>query len=168
MKEDCEKHHEDASNKNAHESRDSHEVVQPTRSLKFGSPLAALRVIFHRDTSLIIFISSSYYALWYCIQASIPTIFKASPYNFNDFNVGLAYLPGSVGVILGYYVTGKALNHNYRYIAAKSGLTVDKVKGDDLAQFPIERARSRWCTPLFLLSFVFCCYGRLRLGNKAP
>jgi MFS family permease len=71
----------------------------PTRSLKFTSPLASIRVISYLDTSLALWLSAFYYALWYCIQTSIPSTFKASPYSFNELQVGLAYLPGSVGVI---------------------------------------------------------------------
>lgn len=133
---------------------------EPTRSLKFTSPLASIRVIFYRDTSLALWLSASYYALWYCIQTSIPSIFKASPYSFNELQVGLAYLPGSVGVILSMYLTGKAMDHNYKRTAAKIGFTVDKASGDDLADFPIEQARSRGCAYLLILSFgVMLGYG---------
>jgi MFS family permease len=132
----------------------------PTRSLKFTSPLASIRVIFYLDTSLALWLSASYYALWYCIQTSIPSTFKASPYSFNELQVGLAYLPGSVGVILSMYLTGKAMDHNYKHTAAKIGFMVDRVSGDDLANFPIEQARSRGCAYLLVLSFgVMLGYG---------
>lgn len=127
---------------------------RPTRSLKLTSPLASIRIIFYRDTSLIIWVSSSFYALWYCIQASIPITFKSPPYLFDDLDVGLAYLPGSIGVVISMYVTGKVMDYNYKHAARKIGFTVDKVKGDDLANFPVECARSRWCSPLLLLSFA--------------
>jgi MFS family permease len=132
----------------------------PTRSLKFTSPLASIRVIFYLDTSLVLWLSASYYALWYCIQASIPSTFKASPYSFNELQVGLAYLPGSVGVILSMYLTGKAMDRNYKHTAAKIGFMVNRVSGDDLANFPIEQARSRGCAYLLVLSFgVMLGYG---------
>ena len=134
--------------------------TKPTRSLKFTSPLASIRVIFYPDTSLVLWLSASYYALWYCIQTSIPSTFKALPYSFDELQVGLAYLPGSIGVILSMFVTGKAIDRNYKLTAAKIGFTVDKVAGDDLANFPIEQARSRGCTYLLVLSFgVMLGYG---------
>jgi hypothetical protein len=58
------------------------------------------------------------------------------------------------------YVTGKAMDHNYKHAAAKIGFMVDRVSGDDLANFPIEEARSRGCAYLLVLSFgVMLGYG---------
>jgi multidrug resistance protein len=131
--------------------RTSGASINSARSLKMTSPLASIRIIFYQDTSLILWISSSFYAVWYCIQASIPSTYKSPPYSFSDLDVGLAYLPGSIGVILSMYLTGKAMDRNYKRAAAKCGFTVDKVKGDDLAAFPIERARSSGCA--YLLAF---------------
>lgn len=132
----------------------------PTRSLKIKSPLASIRVIFYLDTCLTIWLSSSYYALWYCIQASIPSTYKALPYAFNELEVGLAYLPGAIGVILSMYLAGKAMDRNYKRTAAKIGFKVDKVSGDDLAKFPIEQARSHGCAYLLVLSIgVMLGYG---------
>jgi MFS family permease len=123
----------------------------PTRSFQIKSPLAVVKVLFYRDTSLIIWLSSSYYALWYCVQATIPTTFKASPYHFTDLQIGLAYLPGAGGVILSVYLSSKFMDWNYKATARKAGFTVDKVKGDDLTNFPIEEARSRWSGVLIMV-----------------
>ena len=122
------------------------------RSLQLNSPLASIRVIFYLDTCLTIWLSSSYYALWYCIQASIPSTYKAIPYAFNELEVGLAYLPGAIGVILSMYLAGKVMDRNYKHTAAKIGFKVDQVSGDDLAKFPIEQARSHGCEYLLVLS----------------
>lgn len=121
------------------------------RSFQIKSPLEVVKVLFHRDTSIIIWISSSYYALWYCVQATIPTTFKSSSYHFTDLQVGLAYLPGAAGVILSVYLSSKFLDWNYKVTAKKAGFTVDKVRGDNLDTFPIEEARSRWSDILILL-----------------
>jgi hypothetical protein len=51
------------------------------------------------------------------------------------------------------YVTGKAMDHNYKHTAAKIGFMVDSVSGDDLANCPIEETRSRGCAYLLVLSF---------------
>lgn len=128
--------------------------------IKFTSPLAALRIVFYADTALILWIGSSYYALWYCIQASIPSIYKSPVYGFDELQVGLAYLPGSAGVIVSMYIGGKAIDYNYRYTARQSGLPLEKVEGDDFANFPVEKARSRGCSWLLVLSFgVVVGYG---------
>jgi len=130
------------------------------RNLKIKSPLDSIRVIFYLDTSLTIWLSSSYYALWYCIQASIPSTYKATPYAFSELEIGLAYLPGAIGVIFSMYVAGKAMDRNYKHTAAKIGFKVDKVSGNDLANFPIEQARSYGCEYLLFVSIaVMVGYG---------
>lgn len=129
----------------------------PTRTLKFGSLIASFRILFFKDTPFIIWLSSSYYALWYCIQASIPRIYKAPPYSFTDFEIGMAYLPGSVGVILSMYVSGRFMDWTYKSKAKQMGFIVDKFKEDDLAKFPIEEARSRWSG--FMITLTMCVLG---------
>ena len=125
---------------------------QPQRSFKIKSPLDVLRIFFYKDAILTIWIQASYYALWYCVQTNIPVTFKASPYHFTELQVGLAYLPGATGVILSKYATSHFIDRNYKAAARKIGFTVDKVKGDDLTKFPIEKARTRWCGTLTRLT----------------
>lgn len=150
----------------------------PTHRLHFKSPLHAFRLIFYRDTALILWIVGSTYALWYAIQASIPLIFQGAPYHFNELQTGLAYLPGAAGVVLCMYITGKTMDHNYRIIVArwqschpqqqvspaptsdpKSATTPTAPPPplshpNDLSTTPLELARSRFCIPLSFLTFA--------------
>lgn len=121
--------------------------------LKMLNPLAAIRIIFWKDTSLALWMAASPYAVWYCVQTSIPPTYK-SVYNFSELQVGLAYLPGGAGTVIGGYANGKFMDWNYRVTARKIGHTIDKVSGDDLKRYPIERARSRggW----YLLVIYIC------------
>ncbi|KAI4638906.1 hypothetical protein J4E93_009656 [Alternaria ventricosa] len=73
---------------------------------------------------------------------SIPAIF-AEIYDLDELQVGLCYFSIGSGVILGGYVNGKLMDYNYRSTAKANNITVDKVAGDDLVKFPIEKARSR-------------------------
>ncbi|KAL8802184.1 MAG: hypothetical protein Q9182_003973 [Xanthomendoza sp. 2 TL-2023] len=116
------------------------------QSFKIPNPLAAIRIIFWRDTALVLWMAGSPYAVWYCVQASIPPIYK-DIYGFNEFQIGLSYLTGGFGTVLGGYANGKFMDWNYRVTARQIGHTVDRISGDDLNQFPIERARARgsWC-----------------------
>ncbi|PMD15673.1 hypothetical protein NA56DRAFT_673646 [Hyaloscypha hepaticicola] len=66
--------------------------------------------------------------------------------------IGLSYLPRGAGIIIGGYCNGKWMGYSYNVTARKSGLVVDKVAGDDLQHFPIERARSRGSYWLLLIS----------------
>lgn len=123
------------------------------RRFKIANPLASLRIIFWRDTALVLWISASFYAVWYCIQASIPSIYK-DIYGFNEMEIGLSYLTGGAGVILGGFATGRMMDRNYKITAQEIGHTIDRVTGDDMNHFPIEKARARGS--LYLLGIFIC------------
>lgn len=110
--------------------------------LRMANPWAAIQIIFWRDTALILWMAASPYAVWYCVQTSIPTIFK-DQYGFNEFQVGLSYLTVGAGTVLGGYANGKLMDWNYKATAKEVGHTIDEVSGDDLSHFPVEKARSR-------------------------
>lgn len=119
-------------------------VVEPgqTRKLRFPNPLRSLRILFYRDSSIVVGMSGIFYLIYYCVQASITPIFKAV-YELSDTNIGLCYLAIGMGVVLGGLSNGKLMDWNYRRTAKSIGYTIDKVKGDDLLKFPIEKARMK-------------------------
>ena len=123
--------------------------VSLKRSFRIRNPLACLRIIFHRDTFCVLWMPASFYLVDYTFVAATPDIYK-NIYNFNELEIGLSYLPRGVGIIIGGYINGKLMDYNYRVTAKKIGHTVDKVSGDDLKHFPIERARARG-TPILLV-----------------
>lgn len=49
---------------------------------------------------------------------------------------------------------GKVLDRDYKYTAVKHGFPVDRKKGDDLGEFPIEKARFR---STFIPLGIVCC-----------
>ena len=110
--------------------------------LRDANPWACLRIIFWRDTALVLWMAASPYAVYYCVQTSIPSIYK-DIYKYNEFEIGLAYLTGGAGVVLGGITNGRLMDYNYKITAKRIGHTVDKVSGDDMNHFPIERARAR-------------------------
>ena len=118
------------------------EKVRKREKFKLANPMAPIRIIFWKDTALILWMAGSPYAVWYCVQASIPTIFK-DVYGFNEIQIGLSYLTGGAGTVVGGYANGKLMDRNYQATAREAGHTIDQVSGDDLTDFPIERARSR-------------------------
>jgi len=131
------------------------EIVNLNRSFlqrfRIRNPLACLRMIFHVDTFLVLWMHGSFYTVDYSLVAAVPDIYK-SIYHFNELQIGLAYLPRGAGIIIGGYCVGKAMDHNYKVTAKKIGWTVNKVSGDDLTDFPIERARSRGSSWLLMIS----------------
>ena len=109
---------------------------------KMVNPLVAIRILFWRDTALVLCMAGSRYAVWYAVQASIPPIYR-DIYHFNDLQIGLSYLAGGFGTVTGGYLNGKLMDWNYRTTARSINHTIDKVSGDDLHDFPIEHARAR-------------------------
>lgn len=135
-------------------SERAHENSSPIQQrFKIPNPWAAVRIIFWKDTALVLWMAGSPYAIWYCVQASLPLIYKEI-YGFNDFQIGLSYLTGGFGTVVGGYANGKLMDRNYKMTARRIGHTVDKVSGDDLNHFPIEKARARgsW----YILAVYLC------------
>ncbi|KKY18183.1 putative major facilitator superfamily [Phaeomoniella chlamydospora] len=129
------------------------------KRFRINNPLAYLRMLFYYDTALTLWIHGSFYLVDYSLIAAIPDIYE-DIYGFNELQIGLAYLPRGVGIIVGGYCLGKAMDYNYCITAKNIGWKVDRVAGDDLSNFPIERARSRGSIPLLVLSTAALCgYG---------
>ena len=124
-----------------------------TGKYKIANPWTSLRILFWKDTALVLWMSSSPYAIWYCVQTSIPLIYREF-YGFDELQIGLAYLSGALGVISGSYLNGRLMDWNYRVTARRIGHTIDKVSGDDLAHFPIEEARARGS---YFLLIIYSC-----------
>lgn len=121
------------------------------RAYELGNLLACLRIIFYKDTFLALWIHGSFYTVDYSFVAAVPDIFK-DIYGYNDLQLGLAYLPRGVGIIIGSYFTGKLMDINYRAITRATGRTDARVTGDDLLGFPIELARIRFSLHLLAIS----------------
>jgi multidrug resistance protein len=143
------------------EDRDAVISAEPTNGVNVGkngvgvwtlpNPLSSVRLLFYADTALTLWSAASPYAVWYCIQASIPLIY-GQQYGYNSLAVSLCFLSGGAGVILGGFIAGRLLDFNYKKTAAKHNLPIDRVSGDDLHSFPIEAARSRVSYILHTLS----------------
>ena len=108
--------------------------VGKREKFKMANPLACIQIIFRKDTALVLWQAASPYAVWYCVQTSIPAIYKGNN-NFNELEIGLCYLTGGAGTVLSGYANGKLMDWNYKVTARAIGQSIDK--------FPIERARAR-------------------------
>lgn len=68
--------------------------------------------------------------------------------------------PLGASACIGAILNGKLIDHNYRRTAKKLGLPVDRKKGDDLRNFPIEKTRLQTVFPLMGLGIAaFIPYG---------
>jgi len=115
-------------------------LIRPT--LRLPNPFPCLRIVAHKDTTLVLVANAIFYNAYCCIQASLSTLL-ARIYGLNPVQVGFCYLAYGIGCAIASYAVGKVIDRDYRIVARKIGHTIDKIKGDDLTTFPIERARLR-------------------------
>lgn len=109
-------------------------------------PLALLRfyleILKQPEKVIPIAVLSTLYMTYTCLQASLSTLF-IEIYGLNDLQAGLIYLPYGVSMTCMSYITGKILDRDYRITAQKHGFRTDKKLDQDMANFPIEKARLR-------------------------
>jgi predicted MFS family arabinose efflux permease len=99
----------DRPHKNAREG-----VVQPTEAslpmmkrLAFilPNPWKSLRLLFEKDTALVLSVSAIFYTAYYIVQASIPALLQRT-YGLNETAIGLCYFAIGTGVAAGGYLNG--------------------------------------------------------------
>ena len=96
--------------------------------------------MFEKDVGPLLLFMSLFVMANYSMLVPLQDVIRRQ-YNFNDLQVGLCYIPFSVGSIVGSTIVGKLLNWNYARVAKSIGVAPDRKRGDDLRKFPIERAR---------------------------
>jgi MFS family permease len=106
------------------------------------NPVKTLVILCHWDTAATIAAGSILYMIFCASHASLSTTLK-DIYSLNELEAGLIYLPYGASCLVSTLISGKLINRDYRKVAQKHGLPIDKVGGDDLTNFPIEEARLR-------------------------
>jgi predicted MFS family arabinose efflux permease len=114
----------------------------PKTPSRIPNPLVSLKMLLAKDTAIITLVYAVYYTTFSCIQASLSPLF-ITIYGFSELETGLIYIPFGVGAALGSWLAGKVMNRDYRLTAKVHGITINAVAGDDLTNFPIEKARFR-------------------------
>lgn len=114
------------------------------------SAFVSLRLVLYPDAAAVLCMVASSYSVYYTFQVAIPTIFDEI-YSFNALEVGLAFLPGLAGMTVGGIIAGKLVDQNYARTARECNINVDRRRGEDLRDFPIEKARYQNCLPFLLL-----------------
>ncbi|KAL8796010.1 MAG: hypothetical protein Q9195_001586 [Heterodermia aff. obscurata] len=138
---------------------DADEPHAEKKRFRFFDFLTCLRIIFYKDSALILWMHGWFYLVDYSIQTALPSIYRDT-YHFNALLTGLAYLPRGAGIITGGYLNGKLMDRKYRLTAASINHTINPLAGDNLDHFPIEIARSRDSWHLFgALSLILIAYG---------
>ncbi|KAL9018254.1 MAG: hypothetical protein Q9185_004420 [Variospora sp. 1 TL-2023] len=135
------------------DSKTDKKTAVAKKRLKILNPLQCLRILLHKDAAPILLVHGFSYMIDFSIQTSIPLAFT-DLYHLNELELGLSYLPRGTGIILGGYATGILMDRNYKITAKQIGHRINREEGDDIDDFPIERARTRGSP--YLVSILTC------------
>ncbi|KAH8881378.1 chloramphenicol resistance protein [Thozetella sp. PMI_491] len=116
--------------------------THPPRARGVPNPLRSLTILARKDNAIIIFSCGLIYVVYTCINASLSLLF-IDIYSLNQWQAGLVYLPFGLGGAVSTFISAPLLDNAYRKARAEQGLSTDKVKGDDLDSFSVEKARLR-------------------------
>ena len=145
----------------------AHTTLAQNRRFRVPNPWGAIRIIFEKDSGILLLYASWIYTAFYCVISSLPQLF-AEIYGFNDLQIGFSFIPFGVGCICASLCNGRVLDYNYRRIARKRGIKVDKKRGEDMRHFPIEQVRLQIVFPLLYVGVVvIILYGWI-LEMEAP
>jgi MFS family permease len=89
-------------------------------------------------------------------------------YGFNQLQVSLMFIPIGCGSIVAAVTIGKLVDWNYRRHAAKLGLPITKNRVQDLANFPIEKARVEIVLPACAMAGLFTIAYAWIMMQKLP
>ncbi|RAO65763.1 uncharacterized protein BHQ10_001775 [Talaromyces amestolkiae] len=140
---------------------------QKSRKIGFPNPLLSFVILLEMDAFLIILYVALMMFGAMVMMTSLPTLYPEY-YGLDELQVGLCFLPFGVSSAIGAVINGKLLDINYKRIARKLNFSIDRKRGDDLTNFPIEKARLQltflWS---IVLALAFLGYG-WALNYKAP
>jgi len=107
---------------------------------RIPNPLRSVKILLRKDNAVVILACGLMYAVYTCVTATLATLFVET-YGVNEWQAGLIYLPFGLGGTCSTFFSGRLMDRSYRKARAERGLPTDKARGDDLDNFPIEKAR---------------------------
>ncbi|KAL7629749.1 hypothetical protein AAE478_001272 [Parahypoxylon ruwenzoriense] len=120
------------------------------QKIRFPNPLHTLAVLGNKDLALVLFYNATLYLGFMIATVTISSQF-AEIYHYNDIQLGLCYIPIGLATIISSVCNGFIADWNYRRIAKKIGISVDRKRGNDLRNFPIEKVRLQLVYPLVII-----------------
>ncbi|KAI8148733.1 major facilitator superfamily domain-containing protein [Fennellomyces sp. T-0311] len=135
-------------------------VDRSRKLLKFPNPVRPMLYLLQPDVFVALLFNALHYAVYYCYLTSTPSLF-ASLYQLNELQVGLCFLVPGLGCVIGSLCEGRILDHDFRVIMRKGGISDSQKNSGKLAlDFPIFKARLRtaWIHAM-LIQVVTIIYG---------
>ncbi|KAK9370594.1 major facilitator superfamily domain-containing protein [Lipomyces kononenkoae] len=126
------------------------EELRKNYKIRVPNPLSTLVVVTDKETGIILLATGLAIACFYAISTGASSQFSQL-YGFSDIQIALIFIPIGVGGLLSALTTGKLVDWNYRRHAKINGFEIVRNRGQDLTDFPIERARLQIALPMFYL-----------------
>jgi multidrug resistance protein len=129
------------------------DAAGPKVAFRFPNPLSCVAALFQKGTFLVLLSGGITYTVFSCLATSLSSQ-MIHLYNLDYLTAGLVYLPSGIGGILAAYTTGKVLDRDYHNTARTHNLPIDRksINANNLANYPIEKARLRSAFILFVIS----------------
>lgn len=129
-------------------------TIRPKQKIPIPNPFNTLRVLTHKDMAMLLFYNAMLYVGFMVVTSTLSTQFDAI-YHYDELVLGLCYLPIGFATMVASIGQGFILDWNYRRTAKKLGFKIDKKRGDNLQNFPIERVRIQVIVPCIFMGSAF-------------
>ncbi|KAH7183658.1 major facilitator superfamily domain-containing protein [Fusarium flagelliforme] len=114
------------------------------------NPFSTITLLLERECGFTLLYGSLLCCSFYATLTLIPSQF-VEIYGFNELQIALCFIPFGVGSLVAAFNRGRMLDFNFRRHATRLGISTEKNKQTDLAEFPIERARLEVAVPTIFL-----------------
>ncbi|KAI1775738.1 MFS general substrate transporter [Hypoxylon cercidicola] len=122
---------------------------QERQKIRFPNPFNTLAVLRNKEMALVLFYNALVYIGFMTVTSTLASQFS-DIYHYNDIQLGLCYLPIGLATTVASISNGYIADWNYRRIAKKMGITINRKRGNDLRGFPIEKARLQLAYPYLM------------------
>ncbi|KAK5167351.1 uncharacterized protein LTR77_007050 [Saxophila tyrrhenica] len=130
---------------------------EPPKPVRLRAPnvVPCLKLIFHKNTLPVLLANATFYMTYSFLQATTAPLLQQL-YGLSPLQAGLCYLPYGVAGAVASVRIESPLSENiklttywlitdrdYRITAKQHNLSIDRLRGDNILHFPIEKARLR-------------------------
>lgn len=123
-----------------HQNTDRSSIASKQRKIPIPNPFHTLKIILQKDMAMILLYNGLLYVGFMMVTATLASQFE-DIYGFNQLQLGLCYLPIGVGTTITSVGSGFVLDWNFWRVAKKLDFPLDRKRGIDLKDFPIEKVR---------------------------
>ncbi|KAH8162598.1 hypothetical protein CIB48_g5644 [Xylaria polymorpha] len=130
-------------------------TARTRQKIPIPNPLNTLKVLRHKNMAIIVLYNATLFVGFSTVTATLATQFKEI-YGYDELILGLLYLPIGGATTIASIGGGFVADWNFRRICRKMGVKIDRKRGNDIANFPIEKARIQLIFPLIFIGSGAC------------